>query len=119
MGRERQQAIILGNMYNNYDYPLGADTPDAPWNEKEPHMVKCEACDGNGYHYYAYDFEKDEEIECTEQAWCCLPETEEHARSLNQHYIQGEKETCEVCDGVGEVEYEEDYEPDYDDYYER
>ncbi len=21
-------------MYNNYDYPIGADTPDAPWNEK-------------------------------------------------------------------------------------
>jgi hypothetical protein len=20
-------------MYNNYDYPMGADTPDAPWNE--------------------------------------------------------------------------------------
>ena len=20
-------------MYNNYDYPAGADTPDAPWNE--------------------------------------------------------------------------------------
>lgn len=35
------------------------------------------------------------------------------------HYIRGEKEICEVCGGVGEVEYEEDYEPDYDDYYER
>jgi hypothetical protein len=23
-------------MYNNYDYPAGADTPDAPWNKKEP-----------------------------------------------------------------------------------
>ena len=23
-------------MYNNYDYPIGADTPDAPWNEKDP-----------------------------------------------------------------------------------
>lgn len=97
-------------MYESGYYPPGAENdPRAPWNEKEPHMVKCEAC----------DFEKDEEIECTEQAWCCLPETEEHARSLNQHYIRGEQETCEVCDGVGEVEYEEDYEPDYDDYYER
>jgi len=49
----------------------------------------------------------------------CLPKTEEEAEAKRQHYIQGEKETCEVCDGVGEVEYEEDYEPDYDDYYER
>ena len=23
-------------MYNNWDYPMGADTPDAPWNEKDP-----------------------------------------------------------------------------------
>ena len=23
-------------MYNNWDYPAGADTPDAPWNEKDP-----------------------------------------------------------------------------------
>ena len=22
-------------MYDNYNYPIGADTPDAPWNEKE------------------------------------------------------------------------------------
>lgn len=20
-------------MYNNYDYPIGADNPDAPWNQ--------------------------------------------------------------------------------------
>ena len=107
-------------MYESGYYPPGAEhAPRAPWNEKEPRMVKCEACNGNGYHYYASDFENEEDKECTEQAWLCLPETEEHARFLNQHYIRGEKETCEVCDGVGEVEYEEDYEPDYDDYYER
>ena len=23
-------------MYDNYNYPMGADTPDAPWNEVEP-----------------------------------------------------------------------------------
>ena len=119
MERERQQVIILGNMYNNYDYPLGADTPDAPWNEKEPHYVKCEACNGKGCHWHAYNFETNEETECTEETWCVLPKTEEEAKAKRQHYIQGEKETCEVCDGVGEVEYEEDYEPDYDDYYER
>lgn len=22
-------------MYNNYDYPCGTDTPDAPWNQEE------------------------------------------------------------------------------------
>ena len=25
---------------NNYDYPMGADTPDAPWNQVEPEPRK-------------------------------------------------------------------------------
>ena len=30
-------------------YPLGAEYDrNAPWNEKEPVMVKCEACNGKG-----------------------------------------------------------------------
>lgn len=44
--------------------------------------------------------------------WELLPETEEEAIAKRMHFIKGEKETCEVCDGEGEVEYE----PDYDDY---
>ena len=43
---------------------------------------------------------------------------EEVAEAKRQHYCRGEKEACEVCGGIGEIEYEEDYEPDYDDYYE-
>lgn len=98
-------------------YPPGAEHDSrAPWNQQ---YVKCEACNGMGYIYYAYDIKKSEGFECTEEEWYSLPETEEQAQALNQHRIRGEKETCEVCDGVGEVEYEEDYEPDYDDYYER
>lgn len=98
-------------------YPLGAEhDPRAPWNEIEPHYVKCEACNGKGCHWYAYNFEKNEDTECTEETWWCLPETEEKAEAKRQHYIRGEIETCDVCDGVGEVEYEDDYEPDYDDY---
>ena len=27
---------------NNYDYPMGADTPDAPWNQVEPEPRKIE-----------------------------------------------------------------------------
>lgn len=107
-------------MYESGYYPPGAEhDPRAPWNEKEPHYVKCKACNGKGCHWHAYNFETNEETECTEETWLCLPETEEEAQTKRQHYIRGEKETCEVCDGVGEVEYEEDYEPDYDDYYER
>ena len=107
-------------MYESGYYPPGAEhDPDAPYNAKEPHYVKCEACNGNGFHWSAYDFEKDDYIECSEEMWCGLPETEEEAKAKCQNYIRGVKETCEVCDGAGEVEYEEDYEPDYDDYYDR
>lgn len=106
-------------MYESGYYPPGAEyDPRAPWNEKEPNMVKCEACDGKGYHWYAYNIETDKETECTEETWLCLPETEEVAEAKRQHYCRGEKEACEVCGGIGEIEYEEDYEPDYDDYYE-
>lgn len=54
----------------------------------------------------------DREAECTEEEYDQLPETEEEAEAKGEHIIKGEKETCEVCDGEGEVEYE----PDYDDY---
>ena len=60
----------------------------------------------------AYDIEADYETECSEEVWNMLPETEEEAEAKGEHIIKGEKETCEVCDGEGEVEYE----PDYDDY---
>ena len=36
-------------------------------------------------------------------------ETEEEAIAQHKYCIKGEKETCEVCDGEGEVEYEPDY----------
>ena len=103
-------------MFESGYYPLGAEhDPRAPYNEVEPRMVKCEACNGTGHHWYAYDFVKNEEAECTEQEWLALPESEEGAQAALQTCIRGLKEPCEVCDGAGEVEYEEDYEPDYDD----
>lgn len=97
-------------------YPLGAEYDrNAPWNEKEPVMVKCEACNGKGKHWYAYDIEANRETECTETTWNILPETEELAEASRNRYMRGEVEICEVCDGTGEIEYEEDFEPDYDD----
>lgn len=26
----------IDSMYDNYNYPVGADTPDAPWNQVDP-----------------------------------------------------------------------------------
>lgn len=55
-------------MYESGYYPPGAEhDPRAPWNEKEPHYVKCEACNGKGCHWHAYNFETNEETECTEE----------------------------------------------------
>lgn len=97
-------------------YPLGAEyDPRAPWNETIPAMVKCEACNGKGKHWYAYNIETNKDIECTETTWNALPATEELAEIIRSRYMRGEVEVCEVCDGTGEVEYEEDYEPEYDD----
>ena len=31
-------------MYNNFDYPAGADTPEAPWNEKLPPEKTFNVC---------------------------------------------------------------------------
>lgn len=55
-------------MYESGYYPPGAEyDPRAPWNEKEPNMVKCESCNDKGYHWYAYNIETDKETECTEE----------------------------------------------------
>lgn len=80
----------------------------------EPTMIVCPTCGGKGTFHYAYDIENDKDVECTGATYECLPENEDIARSRNQHYCKGYFETCEVCDGTGEIEYEPDYEPDYD-----
>lgn len=63
---------------NNYDYPMGADTPDAPWNQVDPEPKKIEVTvsitlsktvevevddyiaeevsDEDGYHGVVYDY---------------------------------------------------------------
>lgn len=97
-------------------YPAGAEyDPRAPWNQEEPHMVKCEACNGQGHYWFAYNIKTGKETECSEQTWLALPETEEEAIAHDGFLVKGESEVCTVCDGTGEVEYEDDYEPDYDD----
>ena len=78
--------------------------------------VKCEVCNGAGYHYYAYNFDTNVTTECTFSTWMILPETKCEARLHRQHFIRGTREICELCDGTGEVEYEEDFEPEYDEY---
>ncbi len=99
-------------------YPIGAEfDPRAPWNRIEPTMVKCKACNGNGYHWFAYHIDTGHETECTEGIWNSLLVDEDEAFSKGENCIRGEVEKCSVCDGEGEVEYDyEDFEPDYEDY---
>ena len=55
-------------MYNNWDYPMGADTPDAPWNEKDPPeklfgiTVSCSLSKDVDVTSTNYDF--DDKLEC-------------------------------------------------------
>lgn len=108
-------------MYESGYYPAGAEhDPNAPWNQEDPVMVECDECNGTGYLFYSYDFVNDIEEECTEAEWESLPDTEEEAQALDLEQIKGDKVTCDVCNGEGEVEhepYEPEYEPDYDDDY--
>lgn len=86
-------------------YPLGADyDPCAPWNYIEPDMEKCEACDGTGKIYYAYDIVGNLEIECTQDEWNQMPATEEEAEALGKQYARSDAFCCEACDGTGMVE---------------
>lgn len=81
----------------------------------EPTMVKCTVCDGRGRIPYGYDMETGDHFECTEEEYDRLPKDEDEAMRLGETACQGVIETCEVCHGEGKVEYEEDYEPDYED----
>ena len=105
-------------------YPLGAQyDPRAPWNQPDP--VTCPDCDGEGCIYTAIDIRTGKEPRVTRSTWIVLPESEELAVMMRQHYIRGEEVECETCCGEGIVYPEEDPEDGFDElaaeerYYER
>lgn len=103
-------------MYESGYYPAGAEhATRAPWNCC-PVTVPCPACGGKGRHWRAYDFVADEMTECGEEEWNALPETEEEAEAKGLRLVRDWAETCDVCFGSGEAEYEHDYD-DYEDEY--
>ena len=89
--------------------------PNCPVCSPEPRMIECAACQGQGYVWYRYDLEENRETEVTEKEFNALPADETEAIEKGLRYCQGEKETCSVCDGTGEVEDYELYEPEWDD----
>lgn len=86
-------------------YPLGTRyDPMAPWNAPlDPPTETCKSCRGRGHIWYAYHIEKDTETPCSEETYNILPDTEEQAIRLRQHFIKGNHEICPDCDGKGEV----------------
>lgn len=98
-------------MLGGYD-----NDPRAPWNEVEPRMRTCTACNGMGYYYYALDINTGCTIETTQMAYSILPDNEVEAMSGGYRHCKFDIEKCEVCDGEGEVV--DDFEPDYEDDYE-
>lgn len=89
--------------------------PGCPVCTPEPRMIDCAACQGHGYTWYKYDLEQDRETEVTEEEYNALPVDEDEAREKGLRFCQGEIETCSVCDGTGEVERDDLYEPEWDD----
>ena len=83
---------------DNYNYPAGSDTPNAPWNEKEPMMKKCEDCDGEGI------------IEGISS--CCGAEPSGNGDNDSRDYGVcpdcGDhceyEQKCETCSGSGEIQ---------------
>lgn len=90
--------------------------PGCPVCSPEPRMIECPSCQGHGYIWHRYDIEENEETEVTEEEFNTLPVDEDEAAEKGERYCQGDKETCPVCDGTGEIEEDyELYEPEWDD----
>ena len=75
-------------MYDNYNYPAGADTPDAPWNQSDPDdmdfdvtcsqtLSKTVTVTTNNYIPGAegVDYESDDEGGCYASPWHDNPDT--------------------------------------------
>lgn len=86
------------------DFPSGDyNAPNAPWNRRE---CSCPDCDGDGYIYRAFSLRTGKDIRVTRAAYICLPEDEDEAAALGQHYCKSDwqPERCDRCDGLGTIE---------------
>lgn len=87
---------------DNYNYPAGSDTKDAPWNQVDP--PECQECEGTGKVYFSCCGD-DMRGRLGESDIC--PTCKEHCGD--------EGEDCEECKGTGEEqppEYSGPPEPD-------
>lgn len=82
--------------------------PGCPVCSPEPNYMKCEACNGTGYIWDRYDIDENTVTEVAEEEFNNLP-TEAEALEKGLRYCKGVKDVCMICNGIGEVEYEDDY----------
>lgn len=105
-------------MYDDYNYPIGADTPDAPWNQEEiPERVfnvevnvvlkKTVSVSTNLYSRHFEDETKEYVISTEDVNWKCayensghfsVPELLEELKS----YVEADMQTCSpnTCKGA-------------------
>jgi len=100
-------------MYESGYYPAGAESdPRAPWNEREPTMVNVLHVAARAIIGTPTTLRQTTKQNVPKKHGICFPKRKKRLFAQHKYCIKGKKETCEVCDGEGEVEYE----PDYDDY---
>ena len=72
---------------DNYNYPAGSDTPNAPWNEKEPAFKVCPDCEGVSQ----------------ELSDCCGARMNSDFMMCSDCKDHCGIQVCETCDGEGQV----------------
>ncbi|MBQ3023268.1 MAG: hypothetical protein IJD91_08120 [Clostridia bacterium] len=84
------------------DVCMGINSHKCPVCGEQPRQIECPTCGGSGaVAYWAMNLETEEETTVTFEAWSCIPETAEEARSRGQKWHRLEMEKCEECDGTG------------------
>lgn len=85
----------------------GYSSYNCPCCGEDVRMMECPDCEGEGFHYYAFDTQHRRFKKVAELAFTILPADEDVARSLGLRWCQGIVKKCPTCKGEGEIP--EDY----------
>lgn len=69
-----------------------------------PQPGECPDCHGQGHDgYHAFNVITRRDVEVTETTWLLLPEDEDDAERMGQHYCRMDMEPCRRCGGSGTI----------------
>lgn len=86
------------------DVCKGINSHNCPECGDQLDKVHCPKCRGLGYKTcYAVSIRTGEELEVTAETYLSLPENEAVARSMGKKYYRSDADSCEFCDGAGEM----------------